>query len=114
MNRYTMTFVTVAAVLTLLPLAAGAGVLGPSNYDECILEHMKGVGDRAAAGAIMQACAAKFPKKKPVAKAEPPQPDKLIFPDSNGFTNVIPYDPGTRSDGRPRVCTYDGKQTTCE
>ena len=43
--------------------SGGAGawsLLGPTNYDDCILEKMKGVTDNLAAGAIMRACASKF------------------------------------------------------
>ena len=34
---------------------------GPSDYDECILENMKGINDKTAAGLVMQSCMAKFP-----------------------------------------------------
>ena len=51
------------------PSVALAGLFGPSNYDECILENMKGVGDKYAAGAIMRACRSKFPEKKTIKPA---------------------------------------------
>ena len=70
MNRYTATVVTVVALL-LFPTAALAGLLGPSNYDECILENMKGIGDRTAASAIVLACRSKFPEKKAAAPRGP-------------------------------------------
>ena len=34
---------------------------GPRDYDECILENMKGINDKTAAGLVMQSCMAKFP-----------------------------------------------------
>ena len=41
-----------------------AGWFGPSNYDECILENMKGIADKSAVFAIKQACGNKFPMPK--------------------------------------------------
>lgn len=38
-----------------------AGLFGPSNYEECVLENMKGIQSNTAAGAVMQACRKKFP-----------------------------------------------------
>lgn len=38
---------------------------GPSDYDECILESMKGVTSDVAAKMIRQSCQKKFPKKTP-------------------------------------------------
>ena len=37
---------------------------GPSDYDECILENMKGINDENAAGLVMQSCMDKFPVKQ--------------------------------------------------
>ena len=41
-----------------------AGWFGPSNYDECIFESMKGVTSDLAAQAIIQSCREKFPEKQ--------------------------------------------------
>jgi hypothetical protein len=38
-----------------------AGLLGPSNYDECVLENMKGVTSDVAARAVIQSCKNRFP-----------------------------------------------------
>lgn len=40
---------------------ASAGVFGPSNYDECILDGMKGVTSDVAANSIRRACRDKYP-----------------------------------------------------
>ncbi len=51
-----------------LALASGgavAGWFGPDNYEECVLENMKGVTSNTAAAAIAKACDAKFPKPPP-------------------------------------------------
>lgn len=37
-----------------------AGLLGPSTYDECILENMKGVSSDMAARLVQQSCYSKF------------------------------------------------------
>ena len=57
----------VAVLLSLVFYSNGspAGFFGPSNFDECILESMKGVTNNAAAKAIYHACRSKFPIKKP-------------------------------------------------
>lgn len=46
------------------PLAATAGWFGATNYDECILESMKGVTSNTAAAAINRSCRAKYPVKE--------------------------------------------------
>ncbi len=43
---------------------ANAGLFGPNNFDDCILQSMKGVTSDAAARAIYQSCQQKFPQKK--------------------------------------------------
>jgi len=49
----------------LIAFSANAGLLGPSDFDECILDNMKGVNSDAAAKLIARSCAKKFPKTKP-------------------------------------------------
>jgi len=39
-----------------------AGIFGPSNFDECVLQSMKGVTSDAAARIIARACRNKFPE----------------------------------------------------
>lgn len=43
---------------------AHAGWFGPKNYDECILENMKGTTQPQAVWAIKDSCRAKFPDKE--------------------------------------------------
>lgn len=45
------------------------GLFGPKDFDECILEHMKGVTSDSAARQIRRACRAKFIKE------EAPEPE---------------------------------------
>jgi len=53
-----------ASLLFLLSCfgTAHAGWFGPKNYDECILENMKGVTIVQAVWAIKSSCRAKFPQ----------------------------------------------------
>jgi hypothetical protein len=41
---------------------ASAGIFGPSNFDECVLDAMKGVTSDVAARAIYASCRNKFPE----------------------------------------------------
>jgi hypothetical protein len=45
-------------------LALFLSACGPSDYDECVLESMKGVNNDVAARAITMSCWEKFPYKK--------------------------------------------------
>jgi hypothetical protein len=61
-----LTRVVIALLLCSLATSSNAWTLfGPKNYDECILEGMKGVTSDKAANAVIQACLNKFstPKK---------------------------------------------------
>lgn len=58
-------------IACIYPSVSIGGWLGPSNYDECILESMKGVTSDAAAGAIVRSCRAKF-SEKPTSESEVP------------------------------------------
>ena len=59
------TLATASLLILFMPLVGNAGLFGPSDFNECILESMKGVTSDAAAHAIRRACWEKFPKKKP-------------------------------------------------
>lgn len=50
----------------ICPSVALAGWLGPGNYEECILDSMKGVTSDLAARAIISSCRNKFPAKPSV------------------------------------------------
>lgn len=45
-----------------LPVSALAGWFGPSNYNECILDNVRGVVNNTAALVVEHACREKFPK----------------------------------------------------
>ena len=46
----------------MLPMSANAGLFGPGNYEECVLDNMKGITSDQAAGAVAAACRSKFSK----------------------------------------------------
>jgi hypothetical protein len=60
-----MTIRSLFLVLLVCPAVSFAGWFGPSNYDECVLDSMKGVTSDMAARAIMRSCRDKFPEKRP-------------------------------------------------
>lgn len=62
---------TVICLFIWMPIPAMGGWFGPSNYEECILENMKGVASDEAVRAIKRACRAKFPHK-PVKRQDVP------------------------------------------
>ena len=55
----------VLAVLILAVQLVYAGILGPSSYEECIEEVLKGVSSDVAARALIANCRKKFPAAKP-------------------------------------------------
>jgi hypothetical protein len=57
-----------------MPIPAMGGWFGPSNYEECILENMKGVASDKAVREIKRACRVKFPYK-PAKKRNIPRKD---------------------------------------
>jgi hypothetical protein len=57
-------FAFVIFIFSLIPFTANSFELfGPSNFDECIFQNMKGVKSDTAANAIIYACRKKFPNK---------------------------------------------------
>lgn len=60
-------YLIVLAVVALSLVEVGnalAGWFGPSSFDECILENMKGVGGDMAAREVHRACRKKFPNEE--------------------------------------------------
>lgn len=52
---------TVAVTFACLSGLAQAGLFGPSNYDDCVLEGVKNAKTDAAVSAVISACTNKFP-----------------------------------------------------
>lgn len=46
---------------------------GPRDYDECVLESMKGVNSDMAKKAIVKSCRDKFPERRPQDSDLPPE-----------------------------------------
>lgn len=57
--------VQMSLVLLLLVSNAKAGLFGPNNYEECILQKMEGVTSDLAAKSIIRACRKLFREKNP-------------------------------------------------
>ena len=66
-----------------MPIPAMGGWFGPSNYEECILKHMKGVTSDKAVLEIRKACRAKFPEK-PIKKPKLRDVPKEVLEDITG------------------------------
>lgn len=64
MRKLTATLCLTVALLFGYAGVSYAGIFGPSNYEDCVLEGMKGVKSDLAARVIISACAGKFPSKK--------------------------------------------------
>lgn len=65
----------------LTPGVAFAGWFGPSDYDECIIEGMKGVQSDLATRLVQNSCLKKFPPKEikePESKAMPPEAKEIL------------------------------------
>ena len=61
MNKIILPIIAIG--ILMLTDYASAGLFGPSNFDECILQSMKGVTSDVAASLIAQSCRKKFPDK---------------------------------------------------
>lgn len=66
-NRRILTVFVFTCLFSSVTYAGWLG--GPSDYDECILEGMKGVTSDVAAQIIRQSCQKKFPRKTPEDKS---------------------------------------------
>lgn len=58
-------FVLLIFGFSVVSTSADAGIFGPSNANECVLEKMKGQ-DRAMIGTARAACAEQFPEETPL------------------------------------------------
>jgi hypothetical protein len=68
-------FVLVIAFASFSAQAQFGGLFGPENYDQCILENMKGVTSDVAAGQIAFSCRKEFPAEEKT--SEPLSPEEL-------------------------------------
>jgi hypothetical protein len=54
----------------LLTTSFGLIACGPQNYDDCVLDHSKGVNDEFVMTGIMASCSSKFKEQKATKKCE--------------------------------------------
>jgi hypothetical protein len=73
--------ILILIIAVFCPLTLHAGSPGPSTYEECILDSMKGVTSDAAANAIIDSCKHMFPGKKPTSEIAQGQ-DSGVVPSS--------------------------------
>ncbi len=69
-------FIFVTTVL--FPSCGAAGWFGPSTYEECILNNIKGAKSDHAAKLVAHACREKFPDKNPIIYVEDVLPAVVI------------------------------------
>lgn len=91
------------------PGVSHGGPDGPSNYDECIIDAMKGVSSDVAARAIIESCRGLFPDSRgaaapPAEAAAPLDPEPL---DTSGARALAPGELGRlRSKAKVFGSTY--------
>ena len=59
---------TVISFTFLMPSDVRAGLLGPDNFQECVLDRMPGAANNSVAYEIAGECSRKFPADAPVKK----------------------------------------------
>jgi hypothetical protein len=69
----------IIAVFLVLSASANAGIFGPSSFEECILDQMKGIKSDSAADAVTYACRIKFPPKETSSYTPPETPQIHLF-----------------------------------
>lgn len=75
-NCKPLIFILIAFILSN---SSFAGLFGPSNYEECVIDGVKNVKAEAAVNAIRQACMKKFPTKEMLEeKKKLAERDKII------------------------------------
>jgi hypothetical protein len=67
-----LVYATLILTVILYPGTGRAGLFGPSNYDQCITESMKGVSSDVAARAIISSCRNQFPAEAEAEAAADP------------------------------------------
>lgn len=67
------------ALILVLCTTANAGLFGPSNFEECILDQMKNIKSDSAADAVTYACRIKFPPKETSTYTASETPEVHLF-----------------------------------
>jgi len=73
-------------MIALTPVSVSAGWFGPSDYDECILQSMKGIQTPLAAKFVHESCLKKFPKEKPSKSEKMPLESQIQLTGNAGIT----------------------------
>lgn len=102
--RTTLLLLVVPTMLTCSHHANAWSLFGPGNYEDCVLEGMKGISSETAAREVRNACRIKFP-----AQARPaPKPLELSSKDLGLLRLTLPkWKPVDAHDGLSRIaCKY--------
>ena len=93
MNKLLTTIILLFSFVTVSS-GANAQLFGPRDYDECILENMRGVTSNSAAASIRRSCLQKFPRPAngPLSAAELGKLNLTELSWEGGYQNR----PGTR------------------
>ncbi len=83
--RRMVSVTAVWAIATLFGAAADQGFAGDSSYDECVVNHMKGIGSDVAAKAVLFSCRRLFPDPNQIK----PVPIEDLPPDLADLTRRI-------------------------
>jgi len=87
--------VLLAPFVLLCPMLSYGGQSDPSDFDECIIDAMRGVSSDVAARAIIESCGNLFPESKPeaapqAAPASDPAPAAAVTPVPEAAPPVAP------------------------
>mgnify|MGYP001588043492 FL=1 len=87
--------VLLAPLVLLCPMLSYGGQSDPSNFDECIIDAMRGVSSDVAARAIIESCGNLFTESKPeaapqAAPASDPAPAAAVTPAPEAAPPVAP------------------------
>ena len=87
--------VLLVPLVLLCPMLSHGGQSDPSNFDECIIDAMRGVSSDVAARAIIESCGNLFPESKPkaapqAATASDPAPAAAVTPAPEAAPRVAP------------------------
>ena len=74
----------------LSPATSYGGLFGPSNYDECITDSMRGVSSDVAARAIIESCRNLFPKPEHEAAPQAATAADVVAPAAEPAAPVAP------------------------
>ena len=116
MNTLLTTLCLTFAVLLGSVGVSSAGLFGPSDYDECVLDRMQGVKSDLAASVIIAACSSKFSHKEKRSPSPPKEkkPEYKSELDRNGLPVCRVHVVGNKLVFSPKGFVYPTPHTIWE